>query len=282
MNILMLNPPFKGRFSRSARSPAVAPSGTIYYPLWLAYATGVLEEAGFNVRLIDAPAHGLGLKEIIATLYNFPPSMIVLDSSTPSIFSDVKSAETLKENFPQSFVVIVGTHVSALPEETLRMSKKIDAVAGAFYLPIEAGISKKSLSDLDEPPKEVSLKATGILNGQFSENLDRDASGRSKYYNFAVSSKDNHPYSYYSSSGALKPNDFTKILDHTKSRITELAEAIFSGKIDITPYRLSNSSPCTYCDYLQLCRFDWQINKHNMLDSMGKLQTLQASGGGDG
>ena len=129
----MLNPPFKGRFSRSARSPAVAPSGTIYYPLWLAYATGVLEEAGFNVRLIDAPAHGLSLKEIIATLYNFPPSMIVLDSSTPSIFSDVKSAETLKENFPQSFIVIVGTHVSALPEETLRMSKKIDAVARREY-----------------------------------------------------------------------------------------------------------------------------------------------------
>ncbi len=160
--------------------------------------------------------------------------------------------------------------------------KKIDAVAGTFYLPIEAGISKKSLSDLDEPPKEISLKATGILNGQFSENLDRDASGRSKYYNFAVSSEDNHPYSYYSTSGALKPDDFTKILDHTKSRITELAEAIFSGKIDISPYRLSNSTPCTYCDYLQLCRFDWQINRHNMLDSMGKLQALQASGGGDG
>lgn len=129
----MLNPPFKGRFSRSARSPAVAPSGTIYYPLWLAYATGVLEEAGFNVRLIDAPAHGLNLKEVIASLNNFSPRMIVLDSSTPSIFSDVKSAETLKDVFPQSLVVLVGTHVSALPEETLRMSKKIDAVARREY-----------------------------------------------------------------------------------------------------------------------------------------------------
>ena len=60
----MLNPPFKGRFSRSARSPAVAPSGTIYYPLWLAYATGVLEEAGFNVKFIDTPAEGLSVRII--------------------------------------------------------------------------------------------------------------------------------------------------------------------------------------------------------------------------
>lgn len=133
MNILMLNPPFKGRFSRSARSPAVAPSGTIYYPLWLAYATGVLEEAGFNVRLIDAPAHGLNLKEVLSSLNDFSPEMIVLDTSTPSIFSDVKSAEMLKDTFPQSYVVLVGTHVSALPEESLRMSKKIDAVARREY-----------------------------------------------------------------------------------------------------------------------------------------------------
>lgn len=129
----MLNPPFKGRFSRSARSPAVAPSGTIYYPLWLAYATGVLEEAGFNVKLIDAPAQGLTLEEVVAKINDFSPGLIVLDSSTPSIFSDIKSAETLKDVFPQSFIVLVGTHVSVLPEETLRMSIKIDAVARREY-----------------------------------------------------------------------------------------------------------------------------------------------------
>jgi len=43
MKILMLNPPFLPKFSRTSRSPAVAKGGTIYYPIWLAYATGVLE-----------------------------------------------------------------------------------------------------------------------------------------------------------------------------------------------------------------------------------------------
>jgi len=33
MKILTLNPPFKPKFSRSQRSPAVIKSGTMYYPL---------------------------------------------------------------------------------------------------------------------------------------------------------------------------------------------------------------------------------------------------------
>ncbi len=44
MKILMLNPPFMDKYSKSSRSPAVTKSGTIYFPLWLSYATGVLEK----------------------------------------------------------------------------------------------------------------------------------------------------------------------------------------------------------------------------------------------
>ena len=133
MNILMLNPPFMGRFSRSSRSPAVAKGGTIYYPVWMAYATGVLEEAGFDVMLIDAPAEGLSIDEILPSIRTFSPGMIVLDTSTPSLSSDIRTASFLKEQFPGAFVVLVGTHVSALPDETLRISRNIDAIARREY-----------------------------------------------------------------------------------------------------------------------------------------------------
>ena len=61
MNVLALNPPFHPRYSRSQRSPAVIKSGVMYYPIWLAYATGTLERDGFDVSLVDAPAAGQGL-----------------------------------------------------------------------------------------------------------------------------------------------------------------------------------------------------------------------------
>lgn len=133
MNVLLLNPPFKGRFSRTSRSPGVSLGGTIYYPFWLAYATGVLEQNGFQASLIDAPADGLTTTDVIERVKKAPPRLIVIDTSTPSIYSDIAVAEQLKENFPSSFVTLVGTHPSALAEETLRLSDKVDAVAIGEY-----------------------------------------------------------------------------------------------------------------------------------------------------
>ncbi len=133
MNVLILNPPFKGRFSRTSRSPAVTLGGTIYYPFWLAYAAGVLEQKGFSVQLVDAPAQGLSVDDVIERIKNEPPQLIVVDTSTPSIYSDVKVAEQLREKFPASLVILVGTHPSALPEETLKLSERVDAIAVGEY-----------------------------------------------------------------------------------------------------------------------------------------------------
>ncbi len=133
MNVLLLNPPFIGRFSRTSRSPGVGRSGTIYYPIWLAYAAGVLDSSGLEVSFIDAPAENISEDEVIRRAREKPPRLIVIDTSTPSIYSDVKTAETLKETFPEAFIVLVGTHPSALPEETLSLSDKVDAVACGEY-----------------------------------------------------------------------------------------------------------------------------------------------------
>ncbi|MCL2219598.1 MAG: B12-binding domain-containing radical SAM protein [Chitinispirillia bacterium] len=133
MRILALNPPFLPKYSRESRSPAVTKSGTLYYPMWLCYAVGYLEKAGHEVRLIDAPASGTTLEQVIESVREFQPEMAVLDTSTPSIYGDVQVGEALKAAFPEIFVTLVGVHVSALPEETLALSAKIDAVAFGEY-----------------------------------------------------------------------------------------------------------------------------------------------------
>lgn len=133
MKVLLLNPPFFPRFSRSQRSPAVTKSGTLYYPVWLAYAAGALEQKGFEVTLIDAPAQGLEQDAVISLAREFNPALIVLDTSTPSIYNDVSVAEELKRVVSAGFMVLVGTHVSALAEETFRLSPVIDAIARQEY-----------------------------------------------------------------------------------------------------------------------------------------------------
>ena len=134
MKVFFINPPFKaeyGKFSRENRSPAITRSGALYYPLWLIYAAAVCEKDGFEVCFLDAPARPLNEEESLSVVRRDGQGtkLFVLDTSTPSIYSDIKFAEKLKEMFPESKVVLVGTHPSALPEETLCISEQIDAVA---------------------------------------------------------------------------------------------------------------------------------------------------------
>jgi anaerobic magnesium-protoporphyrin IX monomethyl ester cyclase len=133
MNVLTLNPPFHPRYSRSQRSPAVIKSGVIYYPLWLAYATGVLEQDGFAVKLVDAPAAGYDLAEVLGLADDLRPRLVVMDTSTPSIHNDVAVAEAIKSRGGDVFIVLVGPHVTALPEESLQLSSAVDAVARGEY-----------------------------------------------------------------------------------------------------------------------------------------------------
>lgn len=134
MNILMLNPPFLPMYSRSSRSPAVTKSGTIYYPLWLSYATGVLEKAGHEVLLIDAPAEKAELWSIKGRIIAFKPDIAVFDTSTPSILSDILVLDQVKMWFSGKLLtVLVGTHPTALPEETFNLSPNIDVIARKEY-----------------------------------------------------------------------------------------------------------------------------------------------------
>ncbi|WP_026662311.1 B12-binding domain-containing radical SAM protein [Butyrivibrio proteoclasticus] len=138
MKVYFINPPYKseyGKFSREQRSPAITKSRTVYYPLWLMYAAAVVRKEGFEVAFLDAPAKQMGIKEsydVVASNCQ-GTRLFVIDTSTPSIYNDVEFAAGLKDRFQNSFVVLVGTHVSALPNETLELNEKIDAVARHEY-----------------------------------------------------------------------------------------------------------------------------------------------------
>jgi len=131
MRILCLNPPFKtehGRFSRTSRSPAICKSGTIYYPIWLCYAAGILEESGHEVKIIDSCVYEYDLKKTLEETVKFRPELCLIDTSTPSIYDDAKTGAEIKKLFPHCFVALMGTHPTALPEETLNLDENIDAV----------------------------------------------------------------------------------------------------------------------------------------------------------
>ena len=152
---------------------------------------------------------------------------------------------------------------------------KAAEIAGAFYLPVEVKTEKAAFDELPARQEKFYHKANGIFNGRFASQLDRHTTSKdSEFYNFYVT-KDGTPYGNYHNRGALKPNDFENVLTFTEKKIVQLVQEILSGKIDIAPYKLGTDSPCGNCEYKSVCRFDWQINDYNYLDSVNKTKVLE-------
>ncbi len=127
--IATLNPPFFFKFSKDSRSPGVSKGGCVYYPIWLGYATGVLEKTGFDVKLIDAPAESVDLAQTMEKLRAFKPHLIVLQTVTSSFENDAKVAAEIKKALPDTKILTVGDHVSALPEQSLKEMPAADWLA---------------------------------------------------------------------------------------------------------------------------------------------------------
>ncbi len=155
MKVFFVNPSFKakyGKFSRENRSPTVTRSGTLYYPLWLIYAAAVCEKDGFDVEFLDAPAFPMTHKQQdeYIKIHGVDTKLFVVNTSTPSIVNDIECADSLKEKYPDAFVMLVGTHPSAVPEETIRNSKSVDAVARHEYDYIVRDVAR-ALRDGSDP-----------------------------------------------------------------------------------------------------------------------------------
>jgi ATP-dependent helicase/nuclease subunit B len=150
---------------------------------------------------------------------------------------------------------------------------------GAFYMPIDIGTQRIDIDELETQAEKFRRKAKGLFNGEMADVLDTQApAGWDQFYNFYVSQKDGS-YGSYGISGALKPEDFQKVLAFAKIKVIELAKRIVAGDIAVRPYRLGGASPCTVCEFMPLCRFDWHINDYNFMESMNKTAVLEKIGG---
>lgn len=125
MRTLFLHPPSFEGFDGGAgsRYQAKREIRSFWYPTWLAQPAALVPGS----RLIDAPAAGLELSEILPLASKF--ELAVLHTSSPSFHSDVKVAEALKRENPALLLGFVGPKVAVSPDESLQASSAIDFVA---------------------------------------------------------------------------------------------------------------------------------------------------------
>ncbi|HPN31615.1 MAG TPA: radical SAM protein [bacterium] len=125
--ILIINPPYLKNYSRPSRSPAVAKSGTLYYPIFLSYLAGYLEKKNYEIKLIDCIAENLEFDDICGIIRSFIPEFIISDSSIPSGKKDSLFLDSVKSAFPSVFCALVGPYPTAYSNEIQNNNFKFDA-----------------------------------------------------------------------------------------------------------------------------------------------------------
>ena len=129
MKVYVLNPPYVDDFCRSARWAAKSRGRVQRHPEYLLIAVAVLEEAGHTVKFTDGAALNLKESDIEGEILGFLPDMAVFHTTTPSIDNDIAYA-ALAKRLGVPLTVMVGAHVSAEAEDTLRRAKgAVDVVA---------------------------------------------------------------------------------------------------------------------------------------------------------
>jgi hopanoid biosynthesis associated radical SAM protein HpnJ len=162
LKTLFLNPPSFENFDGGAGSrwPATREIESYWYPVWLAYPTGMLEGA----RLLDAPSHHVSAEETIniAKEYEF----LVLYTSTPGFPGDIRLAQRIKDVNPGIKIAFVGPHVTVLPEKSLRECSAID-----FIVRKEFDYAVKEFAE--GKPYEGILGISYWKNGSVAHTADR-------------------------------------------------------------------------------------------------------------
>ncbi|MBI2830667.1 MAG: radical SAM protein [Chloroflexi bacterium] len=133
MKIYVLNPPYLPGFVRFSRHQGgVARGSEFYYPIWLAYAAGALEQDKHDVRLVDAPAWGWDRETVLEDARKFSPDLAIIDTIFGSLTNDITVAELLKKNISNLRTILVGPPASQFAERMLQ-NGGVDLVARLEY-----------------------------------------------------------------------------------------------------------------------------------------------------
>jgi len=126
---------------------------TFLYPLVPASAATLLKENNFNVVWKDAIAERLSYAQFLRFFEVEAPDLVVLETKTPVIQRHWQIIQELKQISPECRFVLMGDHVTALPEESLANCRGLDfVITGGDYDFSLLGLARSLKEAIDLPP----------------------------------------------------------------------------------------------------------------------------------
>ena len=129
MNVLFVNP---NSISKNYQALATK-YAAIETPTWALLLAESCRSKGFKVGILDANAEGLDPKESLKKIKSINPVFICLvvygqnvNAGTTNMIGAMELDNHIKSNEPDFKIGLIGSHIQALPRETMQKEKNID------------------------------------------------------------------------------------------------------------------------------------------------------------
>ena len=123
IDLVLINPGGRKRLYQNLGTDLTA----VEPPLWCRLIAGYARDHGYIVRLVDSEAEEIGPDEVSERIKAMNPRLVGLvvfghqpSASTQQMAPANETARAIKNRTPEIPIIILGGHVSALPERTLR------------------------------------------------------------------------------------------------------------------------------------------------------------------
>lgn len=146
-------------------------SPTYIYPVVPAYAATLLKSKGFDVIWDDGIAEELSCQSWFERLKRMNPDVVVLESKTPVIKLHWKVIEDIKRWKPDVRVVLVGDHVTALPQESMENSSVDYVITGGDHDFVLADLCAHLDGKLHVPPEGVWYRKNATISNTGSPDV---------------------------------------------------------------------------------------------------------------
>lgn len=104
----------------------LAKVGAVSPPLNLLLLSAIVRERGYEPYVLDCPAIGLTYKDVVSRLKTIKPKFVGLTAMTPHIMQAGMLARLIKNEFPEIIILLGGSHISSVPEETMLRFPEFD------------------------------------------------------------------------------------------------------------------------------------------------------------
>lgn len=108
-------------------------SPTYIYPMIPAYAATLLKVNGYEVFWDDGIAENLSYKQWLERISKEKPDVVVIETKTPVVKRHWQIINELKVQSPESRVILMGDHVTALPEESMKNCSADFVISGGDF-----------------------------------------------------------------------------------------------------------------------------------------------------